>query len=87
MINSSDNDHKHNPGQTERKHDIYDWLDEMQNICVADGFVSFPWTFWYLDSLISYNLRDNNNITARFAVANASMGTLKEVWRNPHLDM
>ena len=43
--------------------------------------------FKYLGSLISYNLRDDNDITARIAAANASMGALKELWRNPHLDM
>jgi hypothetical protein len=37
--------------------------------------------------LISYNLRDDDNITSRLAAANASMGRLKEVWRNPHLDV
>ena len=43
--------------------------------------------FKYLGSLISYNLRDDDDITARIAAANASMGALKELWRNPHLDM
>jgi hypothetical protein len=54
---------------------------------VADGFVSFTWTFQYLDLLISYNLCDDNDITARITEANASMGTLKELWHNPHLDL
>jgi hypothetical protein len=40
-----------------------------------------------ISGLISYNLRDDNDITARIAAANASMGALKELWRNPHLDM
>ena len=43
--------------------------------------------FKYLGSHISYNLRDDDDITARIAAANASMGALKELWRNPHLDM
>jgi hypothetical protein len=87
MINSSDGDEEHNPGQTEREHDMYDQLDETKNFSVADGFVSFTRTFKYLGSLISYNLRDDDDITARIAAANASMGALKELWRNPHLDM
>ena len=87
MINSSDSDEEHNPGQTEREHDMYDQLDETKNFSVADGFVSFTRTFKYLGSLISYNLRDDNDITARIAAVNASMGALKELWHNPHLDM
>ncbi len=65
---------------------MYNRLDETQNFPVVDGFVSFTRTFRYLGSLISYNLRDNNDITSRLAAANTSMGALTEVWRNPHLD-
>jgi hypothetical protein len=54
---------------------------------VANGFGSFTQTFQYLGLLISYNLQDDDNIMARIAAANASMGALKEVWRNPHLDV
>jgi hypothetical protein len=86
-INSADDDDEHDPGQTEREHAMYDKLDETQNFPVADGFVSFTRTFRYLGSLISYNLRDDDDITSRLAAANASMGKLKEVWRNPHLDV
>jgi hypothetical protein len=87
MINSSDSNEEHDPGQTEREHDMYDRLDETKNFSVADGFVSFTRTFKYLGSFISYNLRDDDDITARIAAVNASMGALKELWRNPHLDM
>ena len=66
---------------------MYDKLDKTQNFPVTDGFVSFTRTFPYLGSLISYNLRDDDNITSRLAAANTSMGRLKEVWRNPHLDV
>jgi hypothetical protein len=66
---------------------MYDKLDETQNFPVTDGFVSFTRTFRYHGSLISYNLRDDDNITSRLAAANTSMGRLKEVWRNPHLDV
>jgi hypothetical protein len=41
----------------------------------------------YLGSLINYSLRLNNNITARIAAATASMGALKEIWRNSHLNI
>jgi hypothetical protein len=87
MINSFNDDNEHDPGQTECKHEMYDRLDKTKNYPVADGFVSFTRTFRYLGSLISYNLRDDNDITARIAAANASMGVLKELWRNSHLDM
>ncbi len=86
-INSSNNDKEHNLGQTECKHEMYDQLDKTQIFQVADGFVSFTRTFRYLGSLISYNLCDGNDITERIATANASMGALKEVWRNPHLNV
>ena len=66
---------------------MYDRLDETKDFPVADGFVSFTQTLKYLGSLISYNLRDDNDITASIAAVNASMGALKEVWHNPHLDM
>jgi hypothetical protein len=52
----------------------------------VDGYVTFCHKFKYLGSRISYNLRDDNNIEAQLAAANQSMGTLKEVWRNPHFD-
>ena len=66
---------------------MYDKLDETQNFPVADGFVSFTRIFRYLGLLISYNLRDDDDITSQLAAANASMARLKEVWRNPQLDV
>jgi hypothetical protein len=85
MVKSSDDDEEHDLGQTEREHKMYNRLDEMKDFPVADGFVSFTRTFRYLGSLISYNLQDDDDITARIAAANASMGALKDLWRNPHL--
>ena len=71
----------------QKKIDIkYDALPETQQFNVADGYVTFCRTFKYLGSRISYNLRDDADIEARLAAANQSMGALKEVWRNPHLD-
>jgi hypothetical protein len=75
-----------NDEDTERKHSIYDNLDETKDFPVADGFISFTRTFKYLGSLITYNLRDDEDIKARTAAANASMGALKEIWSNPNLD-
>ena len=76
MINSFDDNKEHGLRQTDHKHKFYDQLNKTKDFPVADSFVSFTWTFRYLGSLISYNLRDDNDITAR-----------KELWRNPHLDM
>jgi len=39
-----------------------------------------------LGSLISYNLRKDEDIKAPIAATNASMGALKEIWSNPYLD-
>ena len=69
-----------------RDQDIYDKLDETQDFKVADGVVFFMRTFRYLGSLISYNLRNNKDIKARIAAANSSIGALKEIWSNPHLE-
>ena len=71
----------------QKKIDVkYDALPETQQFDIADGYVTFCRTFKYLGSRISYNLRDDADIEARLAAANQSMGALKEVWRNPHLD-
>jgi hypothetical protein len=80
-------DQSRTQGRTERDNDAYDKLPETANFHVADGYVSFTRTFRYLGSLINYSLRDDNDITARIASATAAMGTLKDVWRNPHLDI
>jgi hypothetical protein len=71
----------------QKKIDVkYDALPETQQFDIADGYVTFCRTFKYLGSRISYNLCDDADIEARLAAANQSMGALKEVWRNPHLD-
>ena len=44
-INSVDDNNKQDPGQTKREHAMYDKLDETQDFPVANGFVSFTWTF------------------------------------------
>ena len=73
-------------GQKERENDAYDKLPV--NFHVADGYVSFTRIFCYLGSLINYSLRnDDDNITERIASATAAIGALKDVWRNPYLDI
>ncbi len=62
-----------------------DKLEETKDIKVVDGYVNFTRLFKYLGSIISYNLRDNDDVAAQSAVANASMGALKDIWCNPHL--
>jgi hypothetical protein len=69
--------------RTEHKGAIYDKLDKTKNIVVVDRYVMFTKLFCYLCSMVSYNLCDNQAITAQVGAATASMGALKEVWRNP----
>ena len=56
-----------NDDNIKRDHYIYDKLDETQDFKVADGIVSFTRKFRYLGSLISYNLRDDEDIKARIS--------------------
>ena len=70
-----------------REDKIYDDLEETQDLAVADGFVSFTRHFKYLGSYISYNLRDDYDIESRIAAASQSMGALKNVWNNPHMEI
>jgi hypothetical protein len=85
LLVPNDDDDKPDDEQRENEGKLYDNLDETKDILVADGYVTFTCSF-YLGSLISFNLRDDNNVSARIAAANASMGALKEIWCNPHLD-
>jgi len=86
-LHATDDDQTQTPGQREKENIAYDNLDKTAKFTVTDGFVSFTRTFCYLGSLINYSLRDNDDITARIASATAAMGALKEIWRNPHLDI
>ena len=86
-LHATDDNQARTPGQREQDNIAYDNLAATAKITVADGFVSFTRTFCYLDSLINYSLRDDDDITARTASATAAMGALKEIWRNPHLDI
>jgi hypothetical protein len=64
----------------------YDALPETAKIDISNGYATFSHTFKYLGSKILYSLRDDDDIDARLIVASQSMGALKEVWRNQHLD-
>jgi hypothetical protein len=81
------NDNGDNEEKADHKGAIYDKLDDAKDIAVNNGYVTFTRLFKYLGSLISYNLCDNEDVTARVATANASMGALTEVWQNPHLNL
>ena len=72
--------------RTERENVMYDELEETRPIAVADGHVTFTRHFKYLGSYVSYNLRDDFDVEARITAASQSMGALKKVWDNPHLD-
>ncbi len=71
---------------TAREDAKYDALAETDKIYIADGYITFCQNE-YLGSRISYNLQDDDDIKAQLAAVNQSMGALKEVWRNPHLNM
>jgi hypothetical protein len=73
------NDDGDDEEKAEHKGTIYDKLDKTKDIAVENGYVTFMQLFRYLGSLISYNLRDDDGVTARVAAATASMGALKEV--------
>jgi hypothetical protein len=64
----------------------YGALPETAKIDISNGYVTFLRTFKYLGSKILYSLQDDNDIDARLIVASQSMGALKEVCRNQHLD-
>jgi hypothetical protein len=87
LVTHAPDDDDSTPEDKELEGSIYDKLDETKDVQVADGFVSFTRTFQYLGSLISYSLRDDDDVTARIAAANAAISALKEVWLNPHLDV
>jgi hypothetical protein len=72
--------------RTAREDAKYNALPETAQIDIADGDVTFCQKFKYLGSRISYNLRNDDNIAARLSTANKSMGALKEIWQNPHLN-
>jgi hypothetical protein len=81
------NDNGKDEEKTDQKGAIYNKLDETKDIAVDNGYVTFTRSFKYLGSLISYNLCDNEDVTARVAATTASMGALTEVLQKPHLNL
>ena len=81
-----DNNDENDEEQKEREGGIYDKLDETKDIEVANGYVTLTQSFRYLESMVAYNLHDDDDVTVRIAAAKASMGALKEVWQNKHLN-
>jgi hypothetical protein len=60
-------------------------LRQQSSLLPTDSSASHAhFAIWVLSSTI---LRDDNNITARIASATALMGALKEIWRNPHINI
>jgi hypothetical protein len=86
-LSATEDEKSRTQGRKERDNDTYDILPETANFHVEDKYVSFTLTFRYLGSLIYYSLRDDDDITVRIASATAALGALKDVWRNPHLDI
>ncbi len=86
LLVPNDDGNKPDDEQRENEGELCDNLDETKDILVADGYVTFTRSFKYLGSLISFNLRDDDNVAARIAAANASRGVLKEIWRNAHFN-
>jgi hypothetical protein len=64
----------------------YDALPETAKIDISNGYVTFSRTFKYLGLKILYSLHDSDDIDALLIIALQSMGALKDVWRNQHLD-
>ena len=64
----------------------YDALPGAEQFDIADGYITFCQTFKYSVSRISHNLWDDADIEAWLAAVNQSIGALKEVWCNLHLD-
>jgi hypothetical protein len=54
---------------------------------VADGFVSFTDSFTYLGSIVTPDLRDDEDIRARIKKAAGQVGGLRPFFRSPHIDL
>jgi hypothetical protein len=66
---------------------LYDIHAETQRATVDDGYVAFTKHFCYLGSFVSYNLKDDFDISTRIKKANQNMGMLSNIWNSPHIDM
>ena len=62
-------------------------LTETKQITVANDNVSFCPHFKYLDSWISFSLRDDHDVAKQIASVNASMGAMAPFWNDDHVDV
>ena len=60
---------------------------QKDSVKVAYGYVTFCHHFKYLSTWVSYSLCDGYEITKRVAAANTAMGSLRNFWGDPHVDM
>ena len=66
---------------------LYDIHPETRRAELDDGYVEFTKHFPYLGSFVSYNLKDDFDISKQIAKAFQCMGMLKYVWVDPHIDL
>ena len=66
---------------------LYDQIPETRRAKIDDGYVEFTKHFKYLGSNVSYNLKDDYDISERITKAFQNMGALKNIWDDPHVDL
>ena len=66
---------------------VYISLTETKQISVAGSNVTFCSRFKYLDSWVSFSLRDDHDVDKCIASANASMGEMAYFWDDDHVDV
>ena len=66
---------------------LYDQIAETRRATIGDGYVEFTKHFIYLESYVSYNLKDDYDINPRITKAFQNMGALKNIWDDPHVDL
>jgi hypothetical protein len=87
LTNDERQDEPKMKAQQDQEELIYDTPGETKPINVGNGFVSFCRHFKYLGSIVSFSLCDDYNTEQCVTAATQSMGTLKNVWNSPHLDI
>ena len=66
---------------------VYNFHPETQRVKINDGYVEFTKHFPYIGSFISYNLKDNFDISKRISKAFQNMRMLKNVCEDSHIDL
>jgi len=66
---------------------LYDQIAETKRAAIGDGYIDFTKHFVYLGSNVSYNLKDDFDISQRLTKAFQSMGAMKNIWDNQHIDL